>query len=61
MSEPCPCWGNAPYLHDGHCCFGDPLHDYAPTSPVPCGHDEEGMARLRRATEDLKEARDATQ
>lgn len=36
--KPCVCWRVPPFLHDGHCCFRDPDHDYAPDAPLPCGH-----------------------
>ena len=35
----CPCWHAPVSLHDGHCCFRHPTHDYRSDVPLPCGHD----------------------
>lgn len=39
LANGCPCWHAPVSLHDGHCCFRHPTHDYRSDVPLPCGHD----------------------
>lgn len=40
----CQC-AEAVNLHSGHCCLRDMPDDFPATEPMPCGHDEDFLAR----------------
>lgn len=43
VEGPCTCWVKVA-LHENHCCFRDLPDDMPEGGPVPCGHDDAGMA-----------------